>query len=212
MKNLVVLIAVLIPFILPAQVDTVFKNSAYTSFFSFKHKEPLVVAYKLYKGGGSCKRDKFYFKTDCTKTASDADYSKSGYDKGHLANAEDFAYDCTLEEMTFRYYNCFPQTPALNRGKWKTLENKVRKISQKDSIIVISGGLYNNTTIGSGIGVPDTCFKVIYYLKDKTFSPCYLFTNITEPEQTPIIVEDFNKILFNRYTLSVYEIVESFNE
>lgn len=40
------------------------------------------------------------------KCATDKDYLNSGYDAGHLANAEDFAFDRYKEEKTFRYYNC----------------------------------------------------------------------------------------------------------
>src|SRR5436853_110152 len=75
------------------QVDTVIKTGIYKSYFCYSLKEPLYVTYTLYKGGGGCDRDEqgFNFKKCGVQTASDADYSGSGYDKGHLANAEDFA-------------------------------------------------------------------------------------------------------------------------
>jgi endonuclease G len=53
-------------------------------------------------------------------TATSRDYAGSGYDKGHMAAALDFASDCEKEEMTFVYYNALPQTPNLNRGVWKS--------------------------------------------------------------------------------------------
>jgi len=35
-----------------------------------------------------------------------ASYSKhQKYEIGHIANAEDFAYDCDKERNTFRFYN-----------------------------------------------------------------------------------------------------------
>lgn len=111
----------------------------YTSYFDTVIKQPRVVVYSLYKGGGSCKRYGFFFKNDKDniKTTTLSDYSKSGFDRGHLANAEDFAFDCVLEEYTFRYYNCIPQTRILNRGVWREKEITVRELSQTDTIRIV---------------------------------------------------------------------------
>src|ERR1043165_6897143 len=101
-------------------------NGVYKVNFSNKYHGPKYVSYYLYKGGGPCDREKFRFKNDKSnlECATDNDYSNSGYEKGHLANAEDFAFDCEKDELTFRYYNCLPQTPNLNKGVWKTNETK----------------------------------------------------------------------------------------
>ena len=133
----------------------------YTSYFDTIIKQPLVVSYSLYKGGGPCSRAGFAFKNDRKniRTATTADYAHSGYDRGHLANAEDFAYDCRLDELTFRYYNCIPQSKILNRGIWKDKESVVRDMSQKDTVKVIcfakdfkkDGNLY----------VPAICGKIV---------------------------------------------------
>ena len=51
-------------------------------------------------GGGNCKRASFRFINDTQiLMASDKDYSKSGYDRGHLANAEDFALYTMIESQ-----------------------------------------------------------------------------------------------------------------
>ena len=88
-------------------VDTVIKTDIYMSFFDIDIKQPLQLNYILYKGGGDCSRSKFRFLND-TKipTSTLKEYSRSGFDMGHLANAEDFAYDCYKDELTFRFYNC----------------------------------------------------------------------------------------------------------
>ncbi|HTJ50959.1 MAG TPA: DNA/RNA non-specific endonuclease, partial [Cyclobacteriaceae bacterium] len=112
----------------------IINKGIYKVNFSNKFHQPRYVSYKLYKGGGTCDRSSFSFTNDNAKaeTATDNDYTGNGYDKGHMANAEDFAFDCTKDELTFRYYNCLPQTVNLNRGLWKRNETDVRKWSQKE--------------------------------------------------------------------------------
>jgi len=129
------------------RIDTVVKKDVYTSYFSYQLKAPLYVVYYLYKGGGDCSRERMNFKKEF-KTASASDYLKSGYDKGHLVNAEDFAFDCDKEKCTFSFYNCIPQHPKLNRGSWKSWETTIRKESQKDILKIYAGAIYGKQTIG----------------------------------------------------------------
>lgn len=161
-------------------VDTVIKVGIYKSYYCYALKDPLYVTYTLYKGGGGCDRDEqgFSFKKCGVQTATDEDYSGSGYDKGHLANAEDFAADCDNEEKTFCYYNCIPQTIKLNRGIWKTWEEKTRVLSQTKKLFVIAGAIYGNKTMGpQHIGVPDYCYKIVLENKTKKILFCVLFPN-----------------------------------
>ena len=104
-------------------------------------------------------------------------YNKSGYDKGHLANAEDFAYDSIKQESTFRYYNCLPQTPNLNRGVWKKWEKTLRDESQTDSLLIIAGGIWKTKTISHNMYIPDQCWKVAYSLKNHIVLYVLLFEN-----------------------------------
>jgi endonuclease G len=165
--------------------DTVVYNAGYASYFSKTYRNPVMVVYKLYKGGGPCKRDKFYFKNDLNiPAATTKEYTKSGFDKGHLANAEDFAYDCYLDELTFRYYNCVPQRPELNRGIWKVTEEEIRKISQNDSLLVICvnefGAGYQKM---GGVAIPTSCVKIARSLSNGKTYVCRTFVNSKTPSQ-----------------------------
>ena len=146
--------------------------------FSNTLHEPTYVSYTLYKGGGDCNRDKFNFKNDepSLQTATDADYKGSIYDKGHLANAEDFAFDCEKDELTFRYYNCLPQTSNLNRGIWKTIETRVRAWSQTDRLYIICGGYFSSKKMGN-VSVPSYCWKIVQSIKTKKVLFCGWFSN-----------------------------------
>ncbi len=172
----------------PQQVDTVVNMGNYKSSYSYSLKSPLYVTYTLKQGGGDCDRDKFTFKADSTLTATNADYSHSGYDKGHLVNAEDFAYDCTLDKKTFSYYNCIPQTRKLNRGVWKVWESRIRELSQSHTLYITAGGIYTNRTLKAGhpVGVPDYCYKVVVDSATHMMVYSLLFPNDNSEQAWPI--------------------------
>ena len=159
------------------KVEQVIKNGVYTSYFSYALHEPLYVAYKLYQGGGDCSRKHMHFKTDnIANSATIEDYKHSLFDEGHLCPAEDEAFDCGREEQTFRYYNCLPQTPKLNRGIWKVWETQVRAESQTDSLLILCGGIYGDKKIGDA-AVPDYCWKLVYGLSSRRIMHCLIFPN-----------------------------------
>lgn len=179
-------------------VDTIINRGVYKSYYSIHYKEPLYVGYTLWHGGGGCDRSHFYFKND-TKvvTATLGDYAGSGYDQGHLANANDFANDCVKDELTFRFYNCLPQTPNLNRGVWKHWETDLRKESQTDSLYIYCGGIFSESSkkIGNGVYVPDKCWKIVISLKQHKVLHVLLFTNTTTAEVKEIQLEELRKIV-----------------
>ena len=187
-----------VTFLSAQQVDTVIKTSIYKSYFCYSLKEPLYVTYTLYKGGGGCDRNEqgFNFKKCGVETATDADYSDPKYEKGHLANAEDFADDCDNEEKTFCYYNCVPQTIKLNRGIWKTWEEKVRVLSQTKQLFVIAGAIYGDKTMGPhNIAVPKYCYKIVLSKKTKKVIYCVLFPNNDSKKAKEITLSQLKKKL-----------------
>ena len=168
----------------------------YKANFSNTLHEPRYVVYYLYRGGGSCNNDGYSFRNDDNRLecAADSDYANRGYDKGHLANAEDFAFDCTKDELTFRYYNCLPQTVNLNRGVWKTKETQIRKWSQTEKLYIICGGYFGKTKIGR-IAVPSHCWKVVQSVATKKVLFCGWFGNSTPATFEEISVAELEKRL-----------------
>ena len=181
MKKLLAFLFIFLPFFAFSQ-HVVIEKKNYTSYLDTILKQPIVVKYQLYNGGGDCSRDKFRFKNDTKyKTATDQDYAKSGYDKGHLANAEDFAYNCELDELTFRYYNCWPQTTSLNRGSWKQIETSVREMSKTDTITVVCYG--SDFVPSNKLMIPTYCYKIVY--KKGKFVVGYQFNQRGEVKEVP---------------------------
>jgi len=182
--------------------DMVISNQAYVSLFSKSAKNPVAVAYKLYKGGGPCKRDHFHFKAEKgIPSATAEDYSKSGYDEGHMANAEDFANNCTNDELTFRFYNCVPQTKELNRGIWRSLETSVREASQKDSLLVMCLNVYSDTTLHlkkTKVLVPTHCIKVVKSMSTGKYLWFEIFTNTATPIDENATKEEVESLFGNK--------------
>jgi endonuclease G len=209
MKNILILF--LLPlFCLAQKADTLINNGVYESLYSYKYGQPTYVKYKLYKGGGNCNRksEGFFFHGDSIiphLAADGDDYQTTGYDKGHMANAEDFAYDCKKEEVTFRYYNSVPQTAKLNRGIWKTSETKIREWSQTDSLLIFCGGLFTKKSKpvreGSNLIIPTYCYKIAISLTSHKLLMCEMFENDSTPVQktVPMIeIEAMTRFFFDR--------------
>lgn len=176
------------------KIDQIINKDIYTSFYSNELKVPLYVVHYLYNGGGDFSRSKLRFNKE-KNTASNSDYAKSGYDRGHLVSAEDFAYDYRKQSITFSYFNCFPQTRHLNRGSWKSWENTIRNESKRWPLKIYTGGIYGNRRIRGKVGVPDYCWKVVYNQKTGLILHALIFANDNIGAVRRTTVSELKKIL-----------------
>ncbi len=100
-----------------------------------------------------------------TNSANADDYSGSGYDRGHLAPAGDMRWSETAMAESFYYSNMSPQMPGFNRGKWSSLEDKVRDwASEYGKLYIVTGGILNEglPKIGpNDVAVPQYFYKVL---------------------------------------------------
>jgi endonuclease G len=100
-----------------------------------------------------------------TQLAGNEDYEGSGYDRGHLAPAEDMGWSGKTMSESFYYSNMSPQLPAFNRGVWKRLEELVRYWSTiYDSIYVVTGPVLTPGLPSIGpdhVSVPAWFYKVV---------------------------------------------------
>ena len=174
--------------------DMKYKEEHYISYFSTIYRQPVVVAYKVYKSGGvgkkgcptNCDRKGTSFKGD-EFTASAKDYSgtkdpltkEAKYDIGHMLNSYSEAYDCKFQKATFKFYNAVPQLPSLNRGSWHKFENQIIDLSQTDSLLVICFNVFSNKKLdNSQCYIPDYCIKIVKSLKTKQIIYALVFSNI----------------------------------
>ncbi len=103
-----------------------------------------------------------------TGSATLADYKASGYDRGHLSPAADFAFDKGAMSETFYMSNMSPQAGSFNRGIWKDLESTVRDWAKKfGRVYVVSGPVLDKKASGyesigkNKVSIPQYYYKVL---------------------------------------------------
>ncbi len=144
-------------------------RSGYTVSYNKEWKQPNWVSYELLRKEltGEAKRNsKFMTDKEIKENAINTrDYTHSGYDRGHMAPAADMKWSKQAMEESFLLTNICPQTPELNRGRWKELEELIREWAEHDSALLISCGPIISAdvkTIGkNGVKVPDRFFKAV---------------------------------------------------
>lgn len=109
-------------------------------------------------------------------TARNADYAKTGFDKGHLCPSEDRDRSPADNAATFVLSNVVPQAPNLNRGVWKALEDYARKRVDEGNEVYIVAGVSGtggegengpaNSVGESRITVPASFWKLLLILPD----------------------------------------------
>lgn len=172
----------------PSDTVTV-KHKYYSTTFSKSKHFPVVVKYWLTKKMLTCKtrvQRTNNFRPDPllpNDTDLKSDYAHSGYDQGHNMDAYDNGCDPVGMSESFYYSNMSPQTPALNRGEWKSLEEYTRtKATKYDSVLVWCGSVAIGKKHIGKIAVPDYCWKMIFIKNQKT-TEAFSFQNDTSPSK-----------------------------
>jgi endonuclease G len=147
----------------------VLKNKSYVLGYSETFRNPCWVAYRVFKVPTLNSGDRPSFKTDRRTRAkvSPGDYSRSGFDRGHMAPNFAIAtrYGEKGQRETFLMSNIIPQTPRINRYIWKDLEMRVAKeYGQKlGEVWVITGPIFDPLIrrLKSGVAIPSAYYKIM---------------------------------------------------
>lgn len=167
------------------EVDLSFStwNAVYSSSLGL----PVYIAWDVTRDDiGSVKREPAMpFRAD-PRLGSDAvrssDYSRSGYQRGHMVPAADRSSSLEAMQETFVMTNVCPQLPSLNTGAWKRLENYERVCALRRGRVHIRVApifIHEDTDriAGGRVAVPHGYIKVIYAADSLTVIACQLFTN-----------------------------------
>jgi endonuclease G len=102
-----------------------------------------------------------------------ADYTNSGYDRGHMVPAAN-ADDPIKMSDTFLMTNMTPQLPSVNRVAWRMLEDRVRSLPFK---WVVTGAHYGSSPVcdvtvkclgEAKVPVPELLYKVVFFESGNT--------------------------------------------
>lgn len=152
--------------------DCVVDRTGYALGYSEEHEQAAWVMYRMTREEtltrAAVRTDDFREDPNIvTFSALPSDYSRSGYDRGHLAPAEDMKFSEVTMRESFYMSNMSPQKPDFNRGVWKKLEKEVRRFAYNEgSVFVITGPILERglKKIGRAnkVSVPRRFFKIVY--------------------------------------------------
>ena len=163
-------------FLQPIKCDKVLHKTAFDICYSCKDKHPLAVAYelkgelvkkKISRKGLSFGPD-YNLPTKCRSYSKD--YSRTGYDRGHLASNASFDYNRKIQKETFLMSNIAPQKPQLNRRYWAKVEKFTRYLAVKyKQVEVVTGVCGSKGKIRNNVNIPVWWYKIIYIPKTKSY-------------------------------------------
>lgn len=137
---------------------------------------PIWVIYEIDRPMIDCSESQEYLFQFTTASGSlvpdlSGDYYGSGYDRGHMMPAaHNRCSDKHLKE-SYYYVNVAPQSPSLNRGVWRILEENERRLAKKDYALTVMCGTFGEFgVIGdrNKIVVPEYYWKIIIELNKLT--------------------------------------------
>lgn len=156
--------------------EKIIRHTGFSLVFDTLHRQARWVAYALTPErtqGVEPRLNRFYPDPLLPSlTATDLDYRKSGFDRGHLVPAADMSWSQQALLESFYYSNVSPQQPAFNRGVWKKLEERVRRWAQTHALMyVVTGPVLSDTLSCIGlhqVSVPHYFFKaLLVYSEDE---------------------------------------------
>ena len=167
--------------------EMVIRHLGYTVSYNSFYKTPNWVAWELTRQeteGDEERTNKFLPDPELPEPrVTTSDYTRSGYDRGHMAPAADMKWSSRAMKESFYMSNICPQNRKLNRDDWGDLEESCRKWAEKYGTVHIACGPIYDTKSPKRIGknrvaVPDRFFKVVLiYNRKNPMAMGFLFDN-----------------------------------
>lgn len=167
--------------------ELILHREGYTLSYNTSTRLPNWVAWHLTTDHtkGNAKRGDVEFQEDTdvpSPRANTTDYSRSGYDRGHMCPAGDNKWSLEAMEQSFLMTNICPQAPSLNRGDWNEMEQACRRWAKREGGLYIVCGpiLYKqkHKTIGKNkVTVPEAFFKVVLSMGKEPKAIGFIYKN-----------------------------------
>ena len=155
----------------PAPEDiTIIDRGEFVIGWSPSLRRPSWVAYHVPREEkyAAPKRPDFKKDREAPNCPASASYTRSGYDRGHMAPNHAIAtrFGPDAQKATFLMSNISPQSPQLNRGIWRDIEHRIADLwtAKYGEIWVIVGAITNEdkeTISGTGIDVPGEFYQIV---------------------------------------------------
>ncbi len=154
--------------------SSIIKRSQYMTSYNNSTHNPNWVSYNLSKwwyGDAPRHRGEFLPDPDLDPDLFHTlhrDYTRSGYDRGHMVRSEERTRNDADNLSTFYTTNLLPQYHELNAGPWLMLEDYCEMLCKREDkeLYVVAGPLYEEDrgVIGRDVKVPSSCFKIVVVL------------------------------------------------
>lgn len=161
-----------IPELKEKRTEQVIHHTGYTVSYNSSYRIANWVGYELTASEAQNKENersnKFVPDPDVIgATAYNQDYTRTGYDRGHLAPAGDMKWSARAMRESFYLSNICPQKPGLNRGIWRELEEQCRVWAKEyGRLWIVTGPIIKGKVKYLGknrVAIPQSFYKVIAY-------------------------------------------------
>lgn len=179
--------------------DQIVDKQIYTVCYDYKNKGARYVSYSLdgdlVHKNNIKKRQRFYSEPQIPKKYASkyADYSRSGYDRGHLLSDGSADHDIKALRKTYSMVNVVPMAQQVNRETWIKAEKLERLIATKlKKLEVLNGVEYESEPkrIGKNqIAIPKAFWKMLYN-KEAGYQKCFYYENTNEIDVTKDKLKD----------------------
>lgn len=151
-------------------VSHILRNQAYMLEYSESLENPLWVTYKVTKAKYRSGKRPSGFSSDWRsyQQVKHTDYTRSGYDRGHMAPNYVIAsrYGRSAQLETFLMTNISPQKPKLNQKSWQRLEEVIANdfSKQNGDFWVTTGPIFNANPKhlkNSNVKIPNAFYKIL---------------------------------------------------
>ncbi len=155
---------------IPKDADIHINREGFALGYSHKYRQAIWICYTLKKENllreKVKRRNKFQADPAITvRPVTPKDYSRTGYDRGHLAPAADMIYSFDAMLHSFFMSNICPQLPGCNRGIWKRIEKQARNWAiNEEKLYIITGPIFGEKKKMLGktdIPIPSAFYKII---------------------------------------------------
>jgi len=125
-----------------------------------------------------------------------SDYSRSGFDRGHMAPSGDMSSDASQGE-SFSLANIVPQNPGSNRCLWEGVESTVRALAtEENEVWVVTGPIFEGDSLqrlNGRVLVPTSLFKAVW-VPSLGGAAAYLAPNAPGARWRAVSIEELRRI------------------